>query len=85
MVTTLPLRHELASQISGQPVTRLRQAVHFVRGDGEVFAGAAAAREFSRHLRGGWIVRAVAALPGVMPVAERAYARIARRWGPLAV
>jgi predicted DCC family thiol-disulfide oxidoreductase YuxK len=85
VVRTLPLEHEVASQVSGQPVMRLRQAVHFVRRDGEVFAGAAAVRELSRHLRGGWIVRAVAALPGVMPVAERAYVRIARRWGPLEV
>jgi len=85
VVRTLPLQHEAASRVSGQPVTRLRQAVHFVRGDGEVFAGAAAVRELSQHLRGGWVVRAVAALPGVMPVAERAYERIARRWGPVVV
>ncbi len=81
-VRVLPLQDPEARALSGQPVERLRQAAHFVRPDGAVFAGAAAGRELARHLRGGWIVRALAAVPGVMPVAERLYARIARTWGP---
>ena len=83
VVRMLPLQHETASQVSGRPAAQLRLAAHFVRADGAVYAGAAAARELSRYLRGGWIVRAVAAMPGVMLVAEGVYARIARRWGPV--
>jgi predicted DCC family thiol-disulfide oxidoreductase YuxK len=82
-VRTVALQDPAATQLSGQSVARLRQAAHFVRTDGVVFAGAAAAREFARYLRGGSLVRAVAAIPGAMPIAERVYGWVARRWGPL--
>ena len=48
-----------------------------------MFAGAAAAREFAASITGGTIVRAVSAIPGVMPLAERVYAWVARKWGPV--
>jgi predicted DCC family thiol-disulfide oxidoreductase YuxK len=82
-VRTVALQDQAATQLSGQSVARLRQAAHFVRTDGVVFAGAAAAREFARYLRGGSLVRAVAAIPGMMPIAERVYSWVARRWGPV--
>jgi predicted DCC family thiol-disulfide oxidoreductase YuxK len=82
-VRLVPVAAPRASTLSGQSRERLRQAAHFVRPDGSVFAGAAAVRELSRYLRGGWIVRAVLGLPGVMPLAERSYAAVARRWGPV--
>lgn len=82
-VRTLPLQDEQAPVVSGRPVALLRRAVHFVRPDGVVFAGAAATVEFFRYLPGGWVVRAVGAIPGVMPVAERLYQWVARRWGPV--
>jgi predicted DCC family thiol-disulfide oxidoreductase YuxK len=79
----LPLQAPDATAITGQPIERLRLAAHFVRTDATVFAGAAAAREAFRYLRGGWLVRGILAIPGAMPVAERVYAWIARRFGPV--
>ena len=79
----LPLRELEASMLSGRPESALRQAVHLVRPDGAVFAGAAAVRESCRYVRGGWLVLAVASIPGIMPIAERVYGYIARRWGPV--
>ncbi len=79
----LPLQDARAPVLTGQEWHRLRRAVHLVRPDGAVFAGAAAARELFRYLRGGWMVRGILSIPGTMPVAERAYAWLARRWGPV--
>ncbi len=70
-------------ELSGQSLEQLRQAVHFVRPDGAVFAGAAAARELFRYLWGGRVVRLILGAPGVMPLAERIYAWIARTRGPV--
>ena len=78
----IPLQEPEAERLSGQSVEHLRQAAHFVREDGLVFAGAAAGRELARFLPGGRIVRAVTVVPGVMLLAERAYRWIARTWGP---
>lgn len=80
----LPLQDARATELSGQPRERLELAAHLVRPDGAVFAGAAAAREAFRYLPGGRIVILIAGAPGLMPVAERVYAWIARRWGPVA-
>jgi len=82
-VRTVELQNPEAAQLSGQSVVNLRQAAHFVRADGAVFAGAAAAREFATHLRGGALVRLVASVPGFMPIAERAYGWVAQKWGPV--
>jgi predicted DCC family thiol-disulfide oxidoreductase YuxK len=79
----LPLGDSRAPVLTGQPEQRLRKAAHLVRPDGAVFAGAAAAREVFRYLRGGWMVRGILSIPGAMPVAERAYAWVARSWGPV--
>ena len=79
----IPLQDPEAVALSGRSHDVLSKAAHFVRMDGAVFAGAAAARELLRHLRGGGLVARLMGIPGVMPVAERCYAWIARRWGPV--
>lgn len=83
VVRLLPLEDATASTLTGQPVERLRRAVHFVRSDGSVFAGAAAAREVLVLLPGLSGIRVMAGVPGVMPLAEKVYAWVARRWGPV--
>jgi predicted DCC family thiol-disulfide oxidoreductase YuxK len=79
----IPLQAPEAVRVSGCSRDTLRRAVHLVRADGVVYAGASAVGEACRYLPGGRIVRAVLGVPGVMPVAERAYSWIARRWGPV--
>ena len=83
LVRLVPMQDPTAEQTSGRSRAALEQAAHFVRPDGAVFAGAAAAREFFRYVPGGWLVRFALSMPGAMPVAERIYAWIARRWGPV--
>lgn len=82
VVRYVALQDPTAPRVSGRSWEALARAAHFVRPDGMVFAGAAAVREYLRNLPGGWLVRAVSAIPGVMPLAECVYAWIARRWGP---
>ena len=82
-VKIVPLQDAGASVVAGRPAAALRRAVHLVRPDGAVFAGAAAAREFFRYVPGGWLVRAIGVIPGIMPVAERTYEFVAKRWGPV--
>jgi len=79
----LPLQAPDAVRISGCSRAALERAVHLVGVDGAVFAGAAAVREACRCLPAGWIVRILLGVPGVMAVAERAYAWVAGRWGPV--
>ena len=83
VIWLLPLQDARATELSGQPRQRLGEAAHLVRPDGAVFAGAAAAREAFRYLRGGRMVAFMAGLPGMMPAAEWVYAWVARRWGPV--
>jgi hypothetical protein len=83
LIRVLPLQEPVALELTGRGIEGLRQAAHFVRPDGAVFAGAAAGREAARYLRGGWLVRGITTVPGVMPLAERIYGLIARRWGPV--
>lgn len=83
VVRLLPLQDADAPTVSGQGRDRLEQAVHLVRPDGAVFAGAAAVREFFRYVPGGLLVRGGLAIPGVVTWAERLYAWIARTWGPV--
>ncbi len=83
-IVLMERQDEAASATAGRSPDELRLAAHLVRPDGAVFAGAAAVREAVRWLRGGRLVTAATALPGVMPVAERVYAWVARRWGPVA-
>jgi predicted DCC family thiol-disulfide oxidoreductase YuxK len=79
----LPLQDPAAPALARRPREELERAAHLVGPDGEVFAGAAAAREVFAYLPGGWLPRAVLAVPGVMPLAERVYAWVARTWGPV--
>jgi predicted DCC family thiol-disulfide oxidoreductase YuxK len=79
----LPLQDPDAPALAGRPRDELQRAAHLVRPDGAVFAGAQAARELCGYLPGGWLPKALFAVPGVLPVAERAYGWIARRWGPV--
>jgi predicted DCC family thiol-disulfide oxidoreductase YuxK len=83
VVNMVSLREAGAAVMAGRPTEALRRAVHLVRPDGAVFAGAAATREFFRYVPGGWLVRAFGVVPGVMPVAEQVYRLVAKRWGPV--
>ena len=82
-VRLLPLQDPAAPGLAQRRREELERAVHLVRPDGAVFAGAAAAREVLAYLPGGSLLRAALALPGVMPLAERAYGWVARTWGPV--
>lgn len=82
-VRFIPLQDPDATALSGRSRDALSRAAHFIREDGAVFAGAAAARELLRHLRGGKLAATLMGLPGVMPLAERCYAWVARKWGPV--
>jgi predicted DCC family thiol-disulfide oxidoreductase YuxK len=82
-IRLLPLQDPAAPALAGRPREVLQQAVHLVREDGLVFAGAWAAREAFAYLPGGWLLRALARLPGVMAAAERGYRWVARTWGPV--
>lgn len=79
----LPLQDPAAPALAQRPRGDLERAAHLVRPDGAVFAGAAAAREVFAYVPGGWLPRAVLAVPGVMQLAERVYAWVARTWGPV--
>ena len=82
-VRYLPLQDPRATAITGRQLDALRRAVHFVRPDGVVYAGAAAATVLLGFLPGGSIPRAILSLPAVQWVAARVYAWIARRFGPV--
>ncbi len=82
-VRYLPLQDAEAPALSGRRVAELRQAVHLVRPDGVVFAGAAAVRELLAALPGSRLPYRVLGLPWLMRVSARIYAWIARRYGPV--
>lgn len=82
-LTLLPLQDDRAPALAGRPRSALELALHAVLPSGEVLAGAAALRGICRYLPGGWLPRALLALPGALPLAERLYAYAARRWGPV--
>ncbi|GIW52932.1 MAG: hypothetical protein KatS3mg081_2287 [Gemmatimonadales bacterium] len=82
-VALLPLQDPAAPGLARRGVEELRKAVHLVTSDGRVFSGARAVREVCRYLPGGRLVRLCFSLPGVMPLAERAYGWISRRYGPV--
>ena len=63
----------------GIPLTALAAAMHLVLPDGRVFAGADAAPELLRLLPGKRWLAWPFSLPGVLPLARRVYAWIARR------
>lgn len=82
-IAYLPLQDPQATDVTGRPREALERAAHLVTPEGAVYAGAAAARELFGYLPGGGLPRAIMRLPGVTPVAERVYAWIARKWGPV--
>ncbi len=51
--------------------------------NGAVHRGAAAGREVLSRLPGGWLWALPLRLPGGLPIAERVYTWITRRWGPV--
>lgn len=83
VIHVLPLQDPTAPEVVGRSRDALQQAAHLVGPDGAVFSGAAAARELCRYLPFGWLGRAFFAIPGALPLAERAYRWIARTWGPV--
>jgi predicted DCC family thiol-disulfide oxidoreductase YuxK len=82
-VRYLSLREDDAVVVSGRERVELERAVHLVRPDGAVFAGAAAVRELCSYLPGGWMPRSVLRLPGVSELAPRVYRWVARTYGPV--
>jgi len=82
-IRLLPLQDPAAPALAGRPREVLQQATHLIREDGAVFAGAWAAREAFAYLPAGWLLRALARLPGVMALADRCYGWVARTWGPV--
>ena len=82
-VQLLPLQDATAVELSGRPCAELEKAVHLVRPDGAVFAGAEAAREVLRYLPGGWLLNTLLRPRAVIRIAERLYGWIARTWGPV--
>lgn len=77
-IVLLPLQHP-AAPLLGASRRALEDAMHFVRADGAVFAGAAAVPELLKVLPVGWILRLVFRVPGVLPAADHVYRWVARR------
>ena len=78
-VRLLPLQDPQAVELTGKPKDVLVQAMHLVRVDGAVFAGASAVREALAHVSWGWLARGALRIPGSMFVADRVYRRVAVR------
>jgi len=78
-VTLIPFQDQARVWTFGIPTPALAAAMHLLLPDGRVLTGADAAPELLRLLPGKRWLAAVFALPGVMPVARRVYAWIARR------
>ncbi|MGH7547311.1 MAG: thiol-disulfide oxidoreductase DCC family protein [Gemmatimonadales bacterium] len=78
-LTLIPFQDQARVAAFGIPLPALAAAMHLMLPDGRVFAGADAAPEILRLLPGkqwlGWAFQ----VPGVLPVARRVYAWIARR------
>lgn len=78
-VRLLPLQNPQAVELTGKPKDVLVQAMHLVRADGAVFAGASAVREALAHVSWGWLARGALRIPGSMLVADRVYGWVAVR------
>jgi len=75
----VPFQDEAAVAAFGIALPALAAAMHLVLPDGRVYAGADAAPELLRLSPGkGWLAP-LFRVPGVLPLARRAYAWIARR------
>src|SRR5213595_3625748 len=75
----IPFQDQERVAAFGIPLTALAAAMHLVLPDGRVFAGADAAPELLRLLPGKRWLAWPFSLPGVLPLARRVYAWIARR------
>ncbi len=78
-VRFLPLAEEEAPRLAGRTRAELLEAMHLVTPAGDVFAGAAAAREVLVYVPWGRFPRMVFRLPGGMLVANRVYRWVAAR------
>ena len=78
-LAVIPFQEEARVAAFGIPLTALAAAMHLVLPDGRVFAGADAAPELLRLLPGKRWLAWPFVVPGVLPVARRIYAWIARR------
>jgi predicted DCC family thiol-disulfide oxidoreductase YuxK len=79
----LPLQDDRAPALTGLRREVLERAAHVVLPSGTVLAGAEAFRAVCPFLPGGLVPHLLLRIPGALPVAERCYRRIARRWGPV--
>ena len=75
----VPFQDQARVAALGLPLPALAAAMHLVLPDGRVFAGADAVAELLRLLEGNRWLAWPFRLPGVLPVARRVYAAIARR------
>lgn len=82
-IDLLSLQDDRAPALTRRSPEALRRAAHVVLPDGTVYAGARGFRELCRYLPAGGLVRGLLHLPGALPLAERVYGWIARRWGPV--
>ena len=78
-LTVIPFQDQARVAAFGIPLPALAAAMHLVLPDGRVLAGADAAADLLRMLPGKRWLAHLFALPGVLPVARRVYAWIARR------
>jgi predicted DCC family thiol-disulfide oxidoreductase YuxK len=78
-VALVPFQDQGRVAAFGIALPALAAAMHLVLPDGRVFAGADAAPELLRLLPGKRWMAWLFTLPGVMPLARRVYAGIARR------
>ena len=76
---TIPFRDQARVAAFGIPLPALAAAMHLVRPDGRVFTGADAAPEILRLLPGKRWLALGFRIPGVLPIARRVYARVARQ------
>jgi acetyl esterase len=75
----VPFQDEAAVARFGVALPALAAAMHLVLPDGRVYAGADAAPEILKLLPGKRWLAVLFAVPGIMPIARRVYAWIARR------
>lgn len=59
------------------PDESLNEAMHFVTPDGRVHRGARSLPAILRYVPGGGLLRPLLFIPGVLPIADRVYDRIA--------
>lgn len=75
----VPFQDQARVAALGIPLPALAAAMHLVLPDGRVLAGADAAPEMLRQLPGKRWLAGAFRIPGILPLARRLYAWIARR------